>query len=397
MRFRLSNLKEKALKMHRDSKGKISVESKVKVTNAEELSLAYSPGVAEPCLEIAEDKEKAYLYTMKSHMVGVVSNGTAVLGLGNIGAQAALPVMEGKAVLFKNFANVDAFPICLDTKDPDKLIETVQMLAPNFGGINLEDIAAPDCFYIEEKLKQLLDIPVFHDDQHGTAIVTVAGLVNALKLVDKQMSEIKVVINGAGAAGIAIVRLLNQFGVKQMIICDSQGAIYDGRKSGMNPIKQTIAQETNDQKETGDLRAVIENADVFIGVSLADLVDQDMIRSMNRDSIIFAMANPNPEIMPEDAIAAGARIVGTGRSDYPNQVNNVLAFPGIFKGALSVLAREINEPMKVAAVHAIAGLIDETELTDTYIIPDPFDPRVAKAVSEAVAQAAQKTGVASQK
>lgn len=397
MRFRLSNLKEKALKMHRDSKGKISVESKVKVTNAEELSLAYSPGVAEPCLEIAEDKEKAYLYTMKSHMVGVVSNGTAVLGLGNIGAQAALPVMEGKAVLFKNFANVDAFPICLDTKDPDKLIETVQMLAPNFGGINLEDIAAPDCFYIEEKLKQLLDIPVFHDDQHGTAIVTVAGLVNALKLVDKQMSEIKVVVNGAGAAGIAIVRLLNQFGVKQMIICDSQGAIYDGRKSGMNPIKQTIAQETNDQKETGDLRAVIENADVFIGVSLADLVDQDMIRSMNRDSIIFAMANPNPEIMPEDAIAAGARIVGTGRSDYPNQVNNVLAFPGIFKGALSVLAREINEPMKVAAVHAIAGLIDETELTDTYIIPDPFDPRVAKAVSEAVAQAAQKTGVASQK
>lgn len=305
--------------------------------------------------------------------------------------------MEGKAVLFKNFANVDAFPICLDTKDPDKLIETVQMLAPNFGGINLEDIAAPDCFYIEEKLKQLLDIPVFHDDQHGTAIVTVAGLVNALKLVDKQMSEIKVVVNGAGAAGIAIVRLLNQFGVKQMIICDSQGAIYDGRKSGMNPIKQTIAQETNDQKETGDLRAVIENADVFIGVSLADLVDQDMIRSMNRDSIIFAMANPNPEIMPEDAIAAGARIVGTGRSDYPNQVNNVLAFPGIFKGALSVLAREINEPMKVAAVHAIAGLIDETELTDTYIIPDPFDPRVAKAVSEAVAQAAQKTGVASQK
>lgn len=397
MRFILSSLKEKALKMHRESKGKISVESKVRVTNAEELSLAYSPGVAEPCLEIAADKETAYLYTMKSHMVGVVSNGTAVLGLGNIGAQAALPVMEGKAVLFKNFANVDAFPICLDTTDPDKLIETVQMLAPNFGGINLEDIAAPDCFYIEEKLKQLLDIPVFHDDQHGTAIVTVAGLVNALKLVDKQMSEIKVVVNGAGAAGIAIVRLLNQFGVKQMIICDSQGAIYEGRESGMNPIKQTIAQETNGQKEVGDLRAVIENADVFIGVSLADLVDQDMIRSMNRDPIIFAMANPNPEIMPEDAIAAGARIVGTGRSDYPNQVNNVLAFPGIFKGALSVMAREINEPMKVAAVHAIAGLIDEANLSDTYIIPDPFDQRVAKAVSQAVAQAARETGVASQK
>lgn len=383
--------------MHRDSKGKISVESKVRVTNAEELSLAYSPGVAEPCLEIAEEKEKAYLYTMKSHMVGVVSNGTAVLGLGDIGAQAALPVMEGKAVLFKNFANVDAFPICLNTTDPDKLIEAVQMLAPNFGGINLEDIAAPDCFYIEEKLKQLLDIPVFHDDQHGTAIVTVAGLVNALKLVDKQMSEIKIVVNGAGAAGIAIVRLLNQFGVKQMIICDSQGAIYEGRELGMNPIKQTIAQETNDQKEVGDLRTVMESADVFIGVSLANLVDQDMIRSMNRDPIIFAMANPNPEIMPEDAIAAGARIVGTGRSDYPNQVNNVLAFPGIFKGALSVKAREINEPMKVAAVHAIAGLIDETDLTDTYIIPDPFDHRVAEAVSQAVAQAAQETGVASQK
>ena len=394
MRLRLSSLKENALKMHRDNKGKISVQSKVKVTNAEELSLAYSPGVAEPCLEISQDKEKAYLYTMKSQMVGVVSNGTAVLGLGNIGAQAALPVMEGKAVLFKNFADVDAFPICLDTTDPDQLIDTVQMLAPNFGGINLEDIAAPDCFYVEEKLKQLLDIPVFHDDQHGTAIVTVAGLVNALKLVDKQMSEIKVVVNGAGAAGIAIVRLLNQFGVKQIVICDSQGAIYRGREQGMNPIKQTIAKETNDQKETGDLKAVMKNADVFIGVSLANLVDQDMVRSMNRDPIIFAMANPNPEIMPEDALAAGARVVGTGRSDYPNQVNNVLAFPGIFKGALTVMASEINEPMKIAAVHAIAELIDEEDLSETYIIPDPFDPRVAETVSQAVANAAQKSGVA---
>ncbi|WP_344913398.1 NAD(P)-dependent malic enzyme [Amphibacillus indicireducens] len=381
--------------MHRDSKGKISVKSKVKVTNAEELSLAYSPGVAEPCLEISQDKEKAYLYTMKSQMVGVISNGTAVLGLGNIGAQAALPVMEGKAVLFKNFADVDAFPICLDTTDPDQLIDTVQMLAPNFGGINLEDIAAPDCFYVEEKLKQLLDIPVFHDDQHGTAIVTVAGLVNALKLVDKQMSEIKVVVNGAGAAGIAIVRLLNQFGVKQIVICDSQGAIYRGREQGMNPIKQTIAKETNDQKETGDLKAVMKNADVFIGVSLANLVDQDMVRSMNRDPIIFAMANPNPEIMPEDALAAGARVVGTGRSDYPNQVNNVLAFPGIFKGALTVMASEINEPMKIAAVHAIAELIDKEDLSETYIIPDPFDPRVAQAVGQAVAKAAQESGVAS--
>ncbi len=396
MRFRLTNLREKALKMHRDHQGKLMVESKVKVTNSEDLSLAYSPGVAEPCLEINKDKENAYLYTMKSHMVAVVSNGTAVLGLGNIGAQAALPVMEGKAVLFKSFANVDAFPICLDTADPDKLIETVEMLAPNFGGINLEDIAAPDCFYVEEELKKRLDIPVFHDDQHGTAIVTVAGLVNALKLVDKQIDQIKVVINGAGAAGIAIVKLLNKFGVNQIVICDSQGAIYQDREFGMNPIKEMIGKETNQQMETGDLRSVMKGADVFIGVSLANLVDQEMVRSMNDDPIIFAMANPNPEIMPEDALAAGARIVGTGRSDYPNQVNNVLAFPGIFKGALSVMANEINDEMKVAAVHAIAGIIAEADLTENYIIPDPFDQRVAVAVSQAVAKAAIETGVAKQ-
>lgn len=381
--------------MHQDNEGKLSVAAKVAVSNEEELSLAYSPGVAEPCLEIKKDQDKAYQYTMKGHMVGIVSDGSAVLGLGNIGAQAALPVMEGKAVLFKNFANVDAFPICLDTQDPDKIIETVQLLAPNFGGINLEDIAAPNCFVVEEKLKQLLDIPVFHDDQHGTAIVTVAGLVNALKLIDKDISSIKIVVNGAGAAGIAIVKLLNHFGVEDIILCDSRGAIYQGRAQGMNQVKEEISTVTNKKKVKGDLRTVITGADVFIGVSLANLVDQAMVRSMNQDPIIFAMANPNPEIMPEDAIEAGAKIVGTGRSDYPNQINNVLAFPGIFKGALSVRATEINEQMKIAAVHAIAGLIAEEDLTESYVIPNPFDDRVAEAVSEAVAKAAQESGVAS--
>ncbi|WP_440898165.1 NAD(P)-dependent malic enzyme [Amphibacillus sp. Q70] len=381
--------------MHKDNEGKLSVEAKVAVSNEEELSLAYSPGVAEPCLEIEEDQDKAYQYTMKGHMVGIVSDGSAVLGLGNIGAQAALPVMEGKAVLFKNFANVDAFPICLDTQNPDKIIETVQLLAPNFGGINLEDIAAPNCFVIEQKLKQLLDIPVFHDDQHGTAIVTAAGLVNALKLIDKDISSIKIVVNGAGAAGIAIVKLLTHFGVEDIILCDSRGAIYQGRDEGMNPVKEEIATVTNKNKVKGDLRTIITEADVFIGVSLANLVDQAMVRSMNQDPIIFAMANPNPEITPEDAIEAGARIIGTGRSDYPNQINNVLAFPGIFKGALSVKATEINEQMKIAAVHAIAELIAEEDLTESYVIPNPFDDRVAEAVSKAVAKAAQESGVAS--
>lgn len=388
-------LKEQALNMHEVNEGKLTVEAKVPVTNEEELSLAYSPGVAEPCLEIKKDSNHAYRYTMKGHMVGIVSDGSAVLGLGNIGAQAALPVMEGKAVLFKNFADIDAFPICLDTQEPNKIVETVQLLAPNFGGINLEDIAAPNCFVIEERLKELLDIPVFHDDQHGTAIVTVAGLVNALKLINKDISSIKVVVNGAGAAGIAIVKLLNLFGVSDMILCDSHGAIYPGRDIGMNQVKEEAAKITNKKKVKGDLRTVIADADVFIGVSLANLVDQEMIRSMKEDSIIFAMANPNPEIMPELAIEAGARIVGTGRSDYPNQINNVLAFPGIFKGALSVRAREINEQMKVAAVHAIAGLIAEEDLTESYIIPNPFDDRVAEAVSHAVAKAAQDSGVAS--
>ncbi|WP_051128287.1 malic enzyme-like NAD(P)-binding protein [Amphibacillus jilinensis] len=393
-RVALTTLKAKALNMHKENKGKLSVKSKVSVTNQEELSLAYSPGVAVPCLEIKDDPNSAYLYTMKSNMVGVVTDGSAVLGLGNIGGQAALPVMEGKAVLFKNFADVDAFPICLNTQDNEAIIEAVKQIAPTFGGINLEDIAAPDCFIIEERLKRELDIPVFHDDQHGTAIVTLAGLVNALKLVGKEFSSTKVVINGAGAAGIAIVKLLAHFGVKDMVLCDSKGAIYAGRPFGMNPIKDEVAKITNKEKQEGDLATVIKGADVFIGVSLAGLVSKAMVASMNQDPILFAMANPDPEILPEDAIEAGARVVGTGRSDYPNQVNNVLAFPGIFKGALAVRASDINEEMKVAAVHAIANLVSNADLTDRYVIPNPFDQRVADSVSKAVAKAAQESGVA---
>ncbi|WP_091500038.1 NAD(P)-dependent malic enzyme [Amphibacillus marinus] len=390
----METLKAKALKMHKDHQGKLSVQAKVEVANEEQLSLAYSPGVAEPCLEIKRNPDLAYTYTMKRHTVAVVTDGSAVLGLGNIGAQAALPVMEGKAVLFKNFAGVDAFPICLDTQDVAEIIRTVTQLAPTFGGINLEDIAAPNCFIIEEKLKQALDIPVFHDDQHGTAIVTLAGLVNALKLVEKDFETIKVVVNGAGAAGVAIVKLLAHFGVQDTILCDSKGAIYQGRPFGMNPVKDQVAQYTNKTSIQGDLKAAIQGADVFIGVSLGGLVDQEMIRSMNPDPIIFAMANPDPEINPTDAIKAGARVVGTGRSDYPNQVNNVLAFPGIFKGALSVKASDINEAMKVAAVYAIAGLIEEEDLHDDYVIPNPFDNRVAQVVAAAVAEAAKATGVA---
>ncbi|MBM7541921.1 NAD(P)-dependent malic enzyme [Amphibacillus cookii] len=390
----MTTLKAKALNMHKENKGKLSVQSKVSVTNQEELSLAYSPGVAVPCLEIKDDPDSAYLYTMKSNTVGVVTDGSAVLGLGNIGGQAALPVMEGKAVLFKNFADVDAFPICLNTQDNEAIIEAVKQIAPTFGGINLEDIAAPDCFIIEDRLKRELDIPVFHDDQHGTAIVTLAGLVNALKLVGKEFSSTKVVINGAGAAGIAIVKLLAHFGVKDMVLCDSNGAIYAGRPYGMNPIKDEVAKITNKEKQEGDLATVIKGTDVFIGVSLAGLVSKEMVASMNQDPILFAMANPDPEILPEDAIEAGARVVGTGRSDYPNQINNVLAFPGIFKGALAVRASDINEEMKVAAVHAIANLVSRADLTDGYVIPNPFDERVATSVSKAVAKAAQESGVA---
>lgn len=388
------SLREEALHMHRMNQGKLETVSKVPVRNAEDLSLAYSPGVAEPCKEIYDKPETVYDYTMKGNTVAVISDGTAVLGLGNIGPEAALPVMEGKAVLFKSFAGVDSFPICLKTTDVDKIVETVKLLEPTFGGVNLEDIAAPNCFEIEERLKKEMNIPVFHDDQHGTAIVTVAGLVNALRLVNKSISEIKVVANGAGAAGIAIIKLLYSYGVRDIIMCDTKGAIYEGRSSGMNDIKEQVAKVTNRNKISGPLEAVIQDADVFVGVSAAGALTKEMVSLMNKDAIIFAMANPNPEIMPEDAKAAGAKVVGTGRSDFPNQVNNVLAFPGIFRGALDVRATHINEKMKVAAVEAIAGLIEEHELNEDYVIPAPFDGRVAPAVAAAVAKAAMETGVA---
>ncbi|WP_377892085.1 NADP-dependent malic enzyme [Alkalihalobacillus sp. R86527] len=386
--------REEALHIHRVNQGKLESKSKVPVRNATDLSLAYSPGVAEPCKEIYDDKNKVYEYTMKGNMVAVVSDGTAVLGLGNIGPEASLPVMEGKAVLFKSFAGVDAFPICLNTTDVDQIVQTVKLMEPTFGGINLEDIAAPNCFVIEERLKKETNIPIFHDDQHGTAIVTVAGLVNALKLSGKSMSEIKVVINGAGAAGIAIIKLLNRFGVKDIIMCDSKGAIFEGRPYGMNDVKASVAKYTNRDQAEGSLKEVISNTDVFIGVSVEGALTKEMVASMNEDPIIFAMANPVPEIMPEDARDAGASVIGTGRSDFPNQINNVLAFPGIFRGALDVRATHINEDMKVAAVQAIAELVSSDDLNADYVIPAPFDPRVAPAVAASVAKAAMETGVA---
>ncbi|MBP3038787.1 NAD-dependent malic enzyme [Bacillaceae bacterium Marseille-Q3522] len=390
-------LREEALHMHRLHKGKLESKSKVTVRNEKDLSLAYSPGVAEPCKEIYDKPETVYDYTMKGNMVAVVSDGTAVLGLGNIGPEAAMPVMEGKAVLFKSFAGVDAFPICLNTTDVNKIVETVKLLEPTFGGVNLEDIAAPNCFIIEERLKKETNIPVFHDDQHGTAIVTVAGLVNALKITGKKMTEIKVVANGAGAAGIAIMKLLYSYGVRDIIMCDTKGAIYEGRPLGMNPVKEEVAKFTNRDKIQGSLADCIKGADVFIGVSVEGALKEEMVRTMNKNAIIFAMANPNPEIMPDKAKEAGAAVVGTGRSDFPNQVNNVLAFPGIFRGALDVRATHINEKMKIAAVNAIAGLIKEEELHPDYVIPGPFDPRVAPEVAAAVAKAAMETGVARKK
>jgi malate dehydrogenase (oxaloacetate-decarboxylating) len=389
----MSTLREEALKMHKENRGKLGVHSKVPVRNAKDLSLAYSPGVADPCLEIYEDESKAYEYTMKGNLVAVVSDGTAVLGLGNIGPKAAMPVMEGKALLFKSFADVDAFPICLDTTDPDKIVEVVKLLEPTFGGVNLEDIAAPQCFEIEDRLRKICNIPVFHDDQHGTAIVTAAGLINALKLANKKLEEIRVVANGAGSAGVAIVKLLLHMGVKDVILCDTKGIIYEGRPFGMNPFKEEMARITNKEKKQGTLADALVGADVFVGVSAPGVVTKEMVRSMNHSSIIFAMANPVPEIMPEIAIEAGALVVGTGRSDFPNQVNNVLAFPGIFRGALDVFAKEINEEMKLAAVYAIAGLIADEDLHANYVIPDPFDRRVAAHVAEAVANAAMETGV----
>ncbi|BFL67577.1 MULTISPECIES: NAD(P)-dependent malic enzyme [Staphylococcus] len=388
------SLRDDALEMHKENQGKLEITPNIKVTNKEELSLAYSPGVAEPCKEIHEDSRKVYDYTIKANTVAVVTDGTAVLGLGNIGAEASIPVMEGKAVLFKSFAGINGVPIALDTTDTDEIVNTVKLLQPNYGGINLEDISAPRCFEIEETLKKETNIPVFHDDQHGTAIVTMAGLINALRIVDKDLSDIKVVLNGAGAAGIAIVKLLYSYGVRDMIMCDSKGAIYEGRQHGMNDTKAYVANWTNKDKIDGSLEEVIKDADVFIGVSVADLLTKDMVKSMAEDPIIFAMANPNPEIKPDDAKEAGAKVIGTGRSDFPNQINNVLAFPGIFRGALDVEATHINEDMKKAAVEAIADLIDEDELNPDYCIPGPFDKRVAPSVARSVAKAAMESGVA---
>lgn len=387
-------LREDALALHKNFKGKLGIVSKVSVQSAQDLSLAYSPGVAEPCKEIFLDKSKVYEYTSKGNLVAIVSDGSAVLGLGNIGPEAAMPVMEGKAVLFKRFADVDAFPICLDTTDPDKIVETVKLLGPTFGGINLEDISAPACFLIEDRLKQEMNIPVFHDDQHGTAIVTLAGLINAMKLVGKKLEETRIIVNGAGAAGISICKLLLTMGASEIILCDTKGAIYQGRQEGMNPIKEEIAYLTNPNGLRGSLEEVIIGADVFIGVSVKDALSKKMVLSMNQDAVIFAMANPDPEILPEAANAAGARVNGTGRSDYPNQVNNVLAFPGIFRGALDVQATCINEEMKIAAAHAIAALVSEEELSTDYVIPHTLDPRVASSVAVAVAKAAMDSGVA---
>jgi len=388
------SMREEALKLHKENKGKLETVSKVAVQDTKSLSLAYTPGVAEPCKEIHKNVEAVYDYTSKGNMVAVVSDGTAVLGLGDIGPYAALPVMEGKAVLFKEFAGVDAFPICVNTTDTDEIVKLVMQIEPSFGGINLEDISAPRCFEIERKLKEKLSIPVFHDDQHGTAIIVMAALFNALRIIKKKMEDLVVVINGSGAAGIAIAKMILNVGVKDMLLCDRTGIVYKGRKNGMNWIKEEIAEVTNKANKKGILADALVGADVFIGVSSANVVTQDMVKSMNKDAIIFAMANPVPEIDPEKAKEAGARIVGTGRSDYPNQVNNVLAFPGIFRGAFDVRASCINEEMKLAAAKALANLVSDDELNEDYIIPKPFDKRVAPAVARAVAQAAIDTGVA---
>lgn len=374
---------EKALELHKEWNGKLETVSKIPVKSREALSLAYTPGVAEPCKVIAQDKEAAYTYTMKANTVAVISDGSAVLGLGNIGPYAAMPVMEGKAVLFKEFGGVNAVPICLDTQDTEEIIKTITYLAPGFGGINLEDISAPRCFEIEERLKELLDIPVFHDDQHGTAIVVLAGIINALKVVGKQKEGCKVVVNGAGSAGIAITKLLLTYGFQNVILCDKVG-IVSKSTDGLNWMQQKMTEVTNPNHETGDLADALQGADIFVGVSAPGIVTTEMVASMNTDSILFAMANPVPEIMPDAAKAAGARIVGTGRSDFPNQVNNVVAFPGIFKGALEGRAAQITEEMKLAAALAIAGLVPDSELCDDNIMPEAFHPRVAEVVANAV-------------
>ena len=381
-----------ALELHEKNKGKIEVISKLEVKCREDLSTAYTPGVAEPCRKIRDDKSEVYRYTAKGNLVAVVTDGTAVLGLGDIGPEAAMPVMEGKSILFKAFGGVDAFPICLDTKDTEEIIKTVRYLAPGFGGINLEDISAPRCFEIERRLKEELDIPVFHDDQHGTAIVVSAGIINALKVVGKKIGEVKTVINGAGSAGISICKLLLSIGMKDIILVDKKGALAEGEE-WMNDAQKMMAQVTNPENKRGDLKDIMEGRDVFIGVSAPGIVTSQMVASMAQDPIVFAMANPTPEIMPDEAKEGGARIIATGRSDFPNQINNVLVFPGIFRGALDAKATDITEEMKIAAAYAIAGIIKEEELTEEYIIPGAFDERVAKVVAEAVKQKAVEQGV----
>ncbi len=382
-----------SLKMHYELKGKIEMVSRASVDSKEALSLAYTPGVAKPCLEIQKDVGKSYELTRRWNTVAVVTDGTAVLGLGDIGPEAGMPVMEGKCVLFKEFGDVDAIPLCIRSKNVDDIVETVRLLAGSFGGVNLEDISAPRCFEIERRLKECCDIPIFHDDQHGTAVITLAGLLNALKLVGKKLDEVKIVTSGAGAAGIAIIRLLISMGLKNVIMTDRQGAIYEGRE-GLNPVKKEMAQITNHMKEKGTLAEVIAGADAFIGVSAPGTLTADMVRSMAKDPIIFACANPTPEIYPEEAKEAGAAVVSTGRSDYPNQVNNVLCFPGLFRGALDVRAADINDEMKIAAAYAIAGLVSDRELTADYILPAAFDPRVKEAVAQAVSEAARRSGAA---
>ena len=385
---------KESLKMHYELKGKIEVVSRAKVDSKDALSLAYTPGVAQPCLEIQKDVNKSYDLTRRWNTVAVVTDGTAVLGLGDIGPEAGMPVMEGKCVLFKEFGGVDAIPLCVRSKDVDEIVKTVSLLAGSFGGINLEDISAPRCFEIEKKLKECCDIPIFHDDQHGTAVITLAGVITALKLVGKKLDEVKIVTSGAGAAGIAIIKLLMSMGLKNVIMTDRKGAIYEGRPEGMNPVKDEMAKVTNLAKKSGSLAEMLVGADVFIGVSAPGAVTTEMVKTMNKDAVVFACANPTPEIFPDDAKAGGAKVVSTGRSDFPNQINNVLAFPGIFRGAFDVRAKEINDEMKLAASEALANLITDEELSPEYIIPKAFDKRVGPAVAKAVAEAAKRTGVA---
>ena len=385
---------KESLRLHEEWKGKIEVVATVPVATKDDLSLAYTPGVAQPCLEIQKDVEKSYELTRRHNLCLVVTDGSAVLGLGDIGPEAGMPVMEGKCVLFKAFGDVDAFPLCIKSHDVDEIVNTIYLISGSFAGVNLEDISAPRCFEIERKLKEKCDIPIFHDDQHGTAIITLAGLTNALRLVGKKKEEVKVVVNGAGAAAISITRLLLTAGVKHITLCDRKGAIYEGRTEGMNPIKEEMAKMTNLEKRSGSLADMLVGADVFIGVSAPGVVTTEMVKTMNQDAILFACANPTPEIFPDDAKAGGARVVATGRSDFPNQINNVLAFPGIFRGAFDVRAKDINDEMKLAASRALAELITDEELSEDHIIPKAFDPRVGKAVAAAVADAARKTGVA---